>query len=66
MEGLNSNLDLNGDAAPRAIPAQGEWGPAEVPSTRSKRRFRWLILVYLALAVCVVTGAEIALYHLFI
>ncbi len=56
MEGLNSNLNLNGDAAPSVIPGLGEWSPADVPSTRQKKRMRWLILLYLVLALAAVIG----------
>lgn len=43
MEGLNSKLNLNAGAPPRVWPKLGEWGPAEVPSTRQKKRMRWLV-----------------------
>ena len=41
MEGLNTDLDLNGASSPRVKPRVGEWAPAGVPSTRSKRHQRW-------------------------
>lgn len=44
MEGLNTNLDLNGSVSPRVKPRVGEWAPAEVPSTRQKRNQRWLAI----------------------
>lgn len=59
MDGLNSNLNLNGDVAPSVIPGLGEWAPTGVPSTRKKKRLRWLIVVYLILAltaVCLLGG----------
>lgn len=43
MEGLNSKLNLNAGAPPRVWPRLGEWGPAEVPSTRQKKRMRWWV-----------------------
>ncbi len=42
MEGLNSNLNLNAGAPPRVQPRLGEWGPANVPATRKKKRARWI------------------------
>ena len=56
MDGLNSNLNLSGDAAPGVSPGLGEWAPENVPSTRSKKRLRWLIVVYLVLAIAVVSA----------
>ncbi|WP_051215180.1 hypothetical protein [Granulicoccus phenolivorans] len=51
---LFSNLNLNGPAAARVRPRIGEWGPQEVPSTRAKRRMRWLVpVVFGVLAVVV-------------
>lgn len=43
MEGLNSKLNLNAGAPPRVWPTLGEWGPAQVPSTRQKKRMRWWV-----------------------
>ncbi len=54
VEGLNSNLDLNGAAPPTVVPALGEWGPSSVPSTRSKRWLRWKTVGALVLALTVV------------
>lgn len=45
VEGLNTDLDLNGSASPRVRPRVGEWAPADVPSTRQKRNQRWWTLV---------------------
>lgn len=43
-----SNLNLNGATPPRVRPTLGEWGPALVPTTRSKRRMRiWVGLALL-------------------
>ncbi len=55
VDGLNSNLNLNGDASPTVIPGLGEWGPTGVPSTRSKKRMRWLIALFFTLALTAVT-----------
>ena len=44
VEGLNSNLNLNGRVSPRVMPRIGEWAPDDVPSTRGKRRMRWIVL----------------------
>lgn len=55
MDGLNSNLNLNGDVVPSVIPGLGEWAPAGVPSTRSKKRMRWLMPLFLLLALTAVT-----------
>ena len=62
MDGLNSDLDLNGAAPPGVIPALGEWGPEGVPSTRSKRRQRWLALLVLVLVLAAVIALGAFLY----
>ncbi len=54
VDGLNSNLNLNGDASATVIPGLGEWGPVNVPSTRSKKRMRWLISLFFVLALTAV------------
>jgi multidrug resistance efflux pump len=36
------------------MPQIGEWGPVGVPSTRSKRRQRWLVLAGALLALVAV------------
>ena len=64
-EGLFTDLDLTGDATPSATPGLSRWAPTDVPSTRTKRRWRWLMPVLLLVAVLVVAGAEVGLYHLF-
>ncbi|MDR1791107.1 MAG: hypothetical protein LBR20_05560 [Propionibacteriaceae bacterium] len=56
MDGLNSNLDLNEGLVPRVMPNIGEWGPQQVPSTKSKRRARWLTIT----AFVVILAAVIA------
>lgn len=51
-----SNLNLNGAAPPRVQPTLGEWGPEQVPSTRSKKRMRiyvGLVLLGLMMAIFV-------------
>lgn len=56
MEGLNSDLDLNGDVSPRVKPIVGEWGPIGVPTTRQKKRqWKWTILAVVGV-VAVVTA----------
>lgn len=56
MDGLNSNLNLNEGATPRAMPRLGDWGPDGVPTTRSKRRQRWLTLLVAVLVLAAVVG----------
>lgn len=53
-----SNLNLNGPVPARVRPTIGEWGPLGVPSTRHKKRVRWLtpVLFVLAIAAVVLTG----------
>ncbi|MBA3021360.1 hypothetical protein [Propionicimonas sp.] len=53
-EGLNSNLNLNEGAPPRVRPAMGEWGPTEVPNTRTKKRHRWFAIAGLVVVLAVV------------
>ncbi len=55
-EGLNSNLNLNEGAPPRVRPAMGEWGPADVPATRTKRRQRWYAIAAITVALLVVVA----------
>jgi len=55
VDGLNSNLNLNGAAAPSVIPGLGEWSPAGVPSTRAKKRMRWVVPLLLVAVAAVVT-----------
>lgn len=46
--GVFSNLNLNGGTAIRVQPQLGEWGPADVPTTRAKKRMRiWVSLAFL-------------------
>ncbi|MFV0452308.1 MAG: hypothetical protein ACK5LS_08725 [Propioniciclava sp.] len=56
MDGLNSDLNLNKGATPRAMPRIGEWGPVRVPTTRSKRRARWWALIALVVSVGMVVA----------
>lgn len=53
-----SNLNLNGPVPARVRPSIGEWGPVGLPSTKQKKRGRWLAPVFfsLAIAVVVLTG----------
>ena len=61
VEGLNTNLDLNGAASPRVRPRVGEWAPADVPSTRQKRQQRWwTIAVAMIVLVAVVAFGYVA------
>lgn len=62
MEGLNSDLNLNGPVSPRVVPGLGEWGPANVPSTRAKKRQRWLVIGLTVLAVGLVVALEALLW----
>lgn len=55
MDGLNSNLDLNGRALPGVVPGLGEWGPTGVPSTRAKKRARFVVVAVLLAATTAVT-----------
>lgn len=53
-----SNLNLNGPVPARVRPAIGEWGPFGVPSTKHKKRIRWLtpVAFVLAIAALVLVG----------
>lgn len=55
---LWSDLNLNGPVPARVRPSIGEWGPVGLPSTKQKKRWRWLAPVFfaLALAAVVLTG----------
>lgn len=46
-----SDLNLNGPVPARVRPSIGEWGPVGLPSTKQKKRGRWLAPVFFALAV---------------
>lgn len=56
VDGLNSNLNLNGDASPGVVPGLGEWAPAQVPSTRAKKRMRYRVVILLLVALAAVTA----------
>ena len=45
-----SNLNLNGRTPPRVQPSVGEWGPAQVPTTKQKRRMRIYVGIALPVA----------------
>lgn len=65
MDGLNSNLDLNGSVTPRVRPRVGEWAPADVPSTGQKRRQRWwTILAAVAVLAVVLAVGTFAYFQL--
>ena len=53
-----SNLNLNAGTPPRVQPNLGEWGPAMVPTTKSKKRMRiWVSLaLFGALLACFLLG----------
>ena len=40
MPRIFSNLNLNANTPPRVQPRIGDWGPEQVPTTRSKKRMR--------------------------
>lgn len=48
-----SNLNLNGPVPARVRPAIGEWGPQALPSTKAKKRGRWIAPVAFAAALAV-------------
>lgn len=56
VEGLNTDLDLNGASSPRVRPRVGEWAPADVPSTRAKRNQRWWTITVSTLVLAAVIG----------
>ena len=49
-----SDLDLNGEAPVRVRGGVGEWGPAGVPSTASKKRQRIWVGLFFIIGVTVV------------
>lgn len=50
MVKIFSNLNLNGSTPPRVQPNLGEWGPEQVPSTKSKKRMRIFVSIALFVA----------------
>ncbi|MDO5535149.1 MAG: hypothetical protein Q4F65_10920 [Propionibacteriaceae bacterium] len=56
MEGLNTDLDLNGTTSPRVRPHVGEWPPADVPTTRRKRALRWWTIAATVVALVAVVA----------
>ncbi|PKQ32734.1 MAG: hypothetical protein CVT62_01375 [Actinobacteria bacterium HGW-Actinobacteria-2] len=55
-EGLNSNLNLNEGSPPRVRPVMGEWGPVDVPNTRTKKRQRWYAIIAAVVALAAVSA----------
>ena len=66
MEGLNTNLNLNEGSLPRVIPAIGDWGPAEVPPTRAKKRWRWFAVAAFVGALAAVVAYGYWMYTLLV
>lgn len=62
VEGLFTDLDLNGSVPPQVVPGLGRWAPADVPSTRQKARWRWLILLVLLAALAAIVAMEAFMY----
>lgn len=62
---LWSNLNLNGPVPARVRPAIGEWGPTELPSTKQKKRARWLAPVFFTLALVAIVLAGWFFWTLF-
>lgn len=56
VEGLNTNLDLNGAVSPRVRPRVGVWAPADVPTTGQKRRQRWWTITVVTVVLAAVVG----------
>lgn len=49
-----SNLNLNGQAPVRVRPVIGDWGPEQVPTTKSKKRQRFWVGPALLLAMILI------------
>lgn len=47
-----SNLNLNGSVPARVRPTIGEWGPIGLPSTKQKKRGRWIAPVAFVVMLC--------------
>jgi len=45
-----SDLNLNGPTPVRVQPKLGEWGPVEVPTTKSKKRARFIAPIAFVIA----------------
>ncbi|MDO5682599.1 MAG: hypothetical protein Q4G46_07215 [Propionibacteriaceae bacterium] len=60
-----SNLNLNGAVPARVRPTIGEWGPTGLPSTKQKKRGRWLAPVFFTLALIAITIAGWYFWTLF-
>lgn len=63
--GLFSNLNLNGTVPSRVRPNISEWGPAGLPSTKQKKRVRWLVPSAFALIIVLIVIAECVFYQLY-
>lgn len=60
-----SNLNLNGTVPARVRPSIGEWGPTGLPSTKQKKRGRWLAPVVFTVALVVLTLVGFFFWYLF-
>ena len=63
MRRIFSNLNLNGAAPPRVQPTLGDWGPEQVPSTRSKKRQRIFVPVVLFVVLLAIFALGWFVYH---
>ncbi|TDO93295.1 hypothetical protein C8D81_1076 [Enemella evansiae] len=52
-----SDLNLNGTVPARIRPNIGAWGPTDLPTTKQKKRWRWIIPLLFVIAIIVVTIA---------
>ncbi|OYO12586.1 hypothetical protein BI335_14405 [Enemella evansiae] len=52
-----SDLNLNGTVPARIRPNIGAWGPTDLPTTKPKKRWRWIIPLLFVIAIIVVTIA---------
>ena len=60
-----SNLNLTGAVPARVRPTIGEWGPTGLPSTKKKKRGRWLAPVFFTIALIAVVVAGWYFWTLF-
>jgi len=63
VDGLNSNLNLNEGAPPRAMPRLGDWGPMDVPGTRTKKWQRWFAVGAFVLVLAAVVVYAYLMYQ---